>query len=345
MIVVDERIVQRVALQEEFEDRLGELRSFGDSVALGHRPRADVAHHAFDGKHLHRPDQRFTLVQHADEMRRHPGRGELAHHVRIDLVVGLAFLLELRELHAVERRHVVPIVHHEMTRIVRRVDRLRLALVELLPLFHRRSRQSSRHSNPASCSATPIQSCAQPSAADERGAGELPRIVLPRQVRGEDVDELRIVEPREQRAGGPVVEMAEAGRDALLERRRIAAVLQHVEVVIALEHQRVASGQAVLDVQCRDAEIGEDAHAPGAVADHVLHGLARVVRHRDRNDFEHAYREPLVAVESVDWVIPSKRSATTASVPNVAHTGIAVPRGERGHAADVIGVLVGDEDR
>ena len=42
----------------------------------------------------------------------------------------------LRELGAVERRHVVAVVHDEPLRIVGRVDGLRLAAIELLPLFH-----------------------------------------------------------------------------------------------------------------------------------------------------------------------------------------------------------------
>ena len=145
----------------------------------------------------------------------------------------------------------------------------------------------------------PIQSCAHPSAARARRA-RAPACCSARQVRGDDVDELRLVEPREQGAGGLVVEMAEARRDPLLERRRIVAVFEHVEIVIAFEHQRVAAGEAGLDVRRRDAEVGQHAHAPRAVADHVLHRLARVVRHRDRHDLERADRESLVAVEAVD---------------------------------------------
>ena len=137
VVLVAQRIVQRVALQEELEDRLGKARSLGDAIPLRHRARAHIAHDALHRNHLHRPHQRLALVQHADEVRRDAGRGELAHHVRIDLVVGLALLRQLGELHAVEGRHVVAIVHHEVTRVVRRVDRLGLSLVELLARLHR----------------------------------------------------------------------------------------------------------------------------------------------------------------------------------------------------------------
>ena len=136
VVVVDERIVQRVALQEELEDRLGQSRALLDAVALGHRARADVAHDALDRDHLHRLDQRLALVQQRDEMRADPRGGELAHHVRVDPVVRLALAFELRELDAVERRHVVAVVHDEPVRIVGRVHGLRLAAIQLLPLFH-----------------------------------------------------------------------------------------------------------------------------------------------------------------------------------------------------------------
>ena len=136
VVVVDERIVQRVALQEEFEDRLRQPRALLDAVALGHRAGADVAHDALDRDHLHRLHQRFALVQQAHEMRADAGGGELAHDERVDPVVRLALAVELRELHAVERRHVVAVMHDEPVRIVGRVDGLRLAAVELLPLFH-----------------------------------------------------------------------------------------------------------------------------------------------------------------------------------------------------------------
>ena len=136
VVLVAQRVVQRVALEEELEDRLGELRALGDAVALRHRARAHVAHDALDGNHLHRLHQRLALVQHADEVRRNARRGELSHHERVDPVVGLALQRKLGELDAVERRHVVAVMHDEIALVVRRVDRLGLPLVQLLPLFH-----------------------------------------------------------------------------------------------------------------------------------------------------------------------------------------------------------------
>ena len=70
--------------------------------------------------------------------------------------------------------------------------------------------------------------------------------------------------------------------DPVLECARIVAPLQQAEIVVALEHQRVAAGQARLDIRRRHPEVGQHAQFPRAVGDHELHGLARVVRHRKR---------------------------------------------------------------
>ena len=122
-------------------------------------------------------------------------------------------------------------------------------------------------------------------------------------------------------------------------------MFQHVEIVVAFEHQRVAPGETVFDMRRRDAEIGKDTHAAGAVADHVLHGLARIVRHRDRNDLEHADRESLVAVEPVDVAHPFEAVGDDGERAERRPHRRAVPRGEGGHAADMIRMLMGDEDR
>src|SRR5205823_3630791 len=143
-------------------DRLPEPGTLGDAVAFGHRAGAHVAHDALDRDHLQRLDQRIVGVEHADEMRAHAGVGKLAHDERVDPVVGLAFLLELRDLYAIERAGVVAEMHHQKIGIVGGIDGLRLAAIELLSLFHVRSIQTnSRHANPACWSAMPTQSGAQ----------------------------------------------------------------------------------------------------------------------------------------------------------------------------------------
>ena len=82
-----------------------------------------------------------------------------------------------------------------------------------------------------------------------------------------------------------------------------------------------------------------------AIADHELHGLARIVRHGKWMDLEVADAEHVVAVEPVDL-----RNAVEAvahledGAEREPHRDVVLPR-ERGNPARVIVVLVGDEDR
>src|SRR2546430_15297077 len=95
-------------------------------------------------------------------MRAQVGVGRPAPGERVDRVGGRAFLLELRDLYAIERAGVVAEMHHQKIGIVGGIDGLRLAAIELLSLFHVRSIQTnSRHANPVCWSAMPTQSGAQ----------------------------------------------------------------------------------------------------------------------------------------------------------------------------------------
>jgi RNA polymerase sigma factor (sigma-70 family) len=75
-----------------------------------------------------------------------------------------------------------------------------------------------------------------------------------------------------------------------------------------------------------------------------LAGLARIVRHRDRNDLEHADRESLVAVEPVDMAHPFEAVGDDGERAKRRPHRRAVPRGEGRYAADMIRMLMGDED-
>ena len=143
-----------------------------------------------------------------------------------------------------------------------------------------------------------------------------------------------------------VVQMAEAPGDPLLQRARIVASREQVEVVVALEHQRVAAGQARLDVRRRHADVGQHAEPARAVADDELHRLARVVRHRERPDLERRRSRTRRGCRSRRRAsMPSKRAADRRQRAERRPDRDPVARRERRHAADVIGVLVGDEDR
>src|SRR5439155_21441717 len=85
--------------------------------------------------------------------------------------------------------------------------------------------------------------------------------------------------------------------DTLLEPPRVAAVPEHVAVVVAFQHQRVEPGQRAHDVRGGGSDVGEHAEPALAVGDHELHRLARVVRHGEGHDLHAADR---LALPSVD---------------------------------------------
>src|SRR5205823_7415390 len=107
--------------------------------------------------------------------------------------------------------------------------------------------------------------------AAERGgealAHELRLVVLLREMRADDVLQLRAVERAEEARGVLVVEMAERAADALLEPARVGAAPEHLAVIVALEDQRVEAAERLLDVARADADVGDDAKPRGAVRD------------------------------------------------------------------------------
>ena len=129
----------------------------------------------------------------------------------------------------------------------------------------------------------PIQSGAATERRRQRAARELRRVVLLRQMRGDDVHEARGVDSRQYLAPPPRCadaraarrSAASAGRDS----RRSASMSRSWlhSSTSASQPDRLASTCGV-----RHAEVGQHAQAPRAVADDELHRLARVVRHRHR---------------------------------------------------------------
>jgi len=166
-----------------------------------------------------------------------------------------------------------------------------------------------------------------------------------RQVSGDDVLEARIVERREQRRRRLVVQMAEAARDALLERPRVVAIRQHVEIVVAFQHERIAAAEARLDKARRRADVGQDAEPMLAIAHDELHRIARIVGHRERPHFQHPDRERIVAVEAVDALHPREALAEHLQRAERQPYRNAEAGRERCNTAGVVGMLVRDEDR
>jgi hypothetical protein len=95
----------------------------------------------------------------------------------------------------------------------------------------------------------------------------------------------------EQLDGEGVAEVTVAAADAGLQRRRIARRGEHRLVVIALEDQRGAAGDALEHVLGDRAEVGQDAEAALAVAAAQLERFGGVVGDRERVQLEVADRD------------------------------------------------------
>ena len=181
--------------------------------------------------------------------------------------------------------------------------------------------------------------------ARERGAGLLGRIVLLRQMRGNHVAQPRRVDRGQKLRRRLVVQMAEAARDALLELPWIVAAGEHVEVVVALEHQSVAAGKARLHVRRDDADVGQHPELARAVADDELDGLARVVWNRERTHFDGVDAERVVAVEPAHLLDALESVADRLQRPERQPDRNPVARSECRDATRVVGMLVRDQDR
>src|SRR5579862_3666670 len=164
-------------------------------------------------------------------------------------------------------------------------------------------------------------------------------------MRGHHVTKPRRVDRAKKLGRGFVVQMPEPARDALLERHRVVTVLEHAEIVVAFEHERVAARKARLDVTRRHADVGQHAEPLRAIADDELDRLARIVRHRKWPHLHHADRKHVMAVEAEHPRQPGNALARHRQRPERAPYRDAEAACERSDAADVIGVLVRDDDR
>ncbi len=93
------------------------------------------------------------------------------------------------------------------------------------------------------------------------------------------------------------------------------------------------------------AQVGEHAEVARAVGAAQLQRLARIVRHGEGLDAEVADLD-VACRRAPSCSRPSKivRRRWPSQVPSLIHTGIRVAARQRTRAADVVAVLVGDED-
>ena len=115
--------------------------------------------------------------------------------------------------------------------------------------------------------------------------------------------------------------------------------------MVAFEQQRIARRQTRFDVGRADAEVGQERKPAPSVRAHELHRLARVVRYRDGMELEGTDDECLIAVDAVD--VRQLRAAIVCALERAErepHRHVEAG-GQRGHAADMIAMLVRDDDR
>ena len=97
-----------------------------------------------------------------------------------------------------------------------------------------------------------------------------------------------------------VVQMTEPSADTLFQTVGVVAVHQHFKIVVALQNQRIAPAQGLLDMRGAASSVGQYAQPACAVAENELHRLGGIVRNRIGYDFEIADRESLPGIDFPD---------------------------------------------
>lgn len=164
------------------------------------------------------------------------------------------------------------------------------------------------HSGPCSLAAerSPLRACvllrnAYPfrraiQRATQGQSGQLRGIVLGTEMGGDDMLELAGIQLPQDMRRSVIVQMAEPAADAFFKRPGIRPVHQHIQIVVAFQHQCVAAAQHMLDMRRGDAGIGQHAQLARAIAQHVLHRLPGVMRDGKRLDVQVADGERGMAV-------------------------------------------------
>ncbi len=132
MFLGDHRVLERVVLIVEFDDRPRQLLAFGQAEALGHRAGDDVAAHHFERDDLDFADQLLTQVQALDEMVLHANAVQLGHDELGDLVIDDPLALQHGLLLGVEGGGVVLEVLNQGAGLRTFVQNLGLAFIYFL---------------------------------------------------------------------------------------------------------------------------------------------------------------------------------------------------------------------
>ena len=131
------RIVERVVLVVELDDRARQLRAFLDAEPLRQRAGGDVAHHDFERNDLDLANQLLAHVEPLDEVGRHADVVEMLEDVFRDPVVEDALALDHLMLLRVERGRVVLEMLNKRARLRSFIKNLRLAFIDAATAAHR----------------------------------------------------------------------------------------------------------------------------------------------------------------------------------------------------------------
>ena len=89
---------------------------------------------------------------------------------------------------------------------------------------------------------------------------------------------------------------------AHFERIGVRSGLQHVRVVVAFQHRRLAATQLLRRLARHKAQIGCKAEAAALMVEHIADTVGRVVRRGERRDIDVPHPEGVAAVELVQAV-------------------------------------------
>src|SRR5437773_9428433 len=94
--------------------------------------------------------------------------------------------------------------------------------------------------------------------------------------------------------------MAVAAHYALFHGPGIRADLQHIEIVVGLEHQDLRAAQVELDGVWKIAQVGDEADFDALRAEAEANGIDGVMRNGEAADLDVAHREAAAGLKRLD---------------------------------------------
>ena len=182
-------------------------------------------------------------------------------------------------------------------------------------------------------------------------AGEVGIVVLLGEVREHQVARVAVKNLRvaQKFADHGVGKMPGAAHHALLDKPRIGPDLEHIEVVVRFEDQKIRFAQVMLHEFRHIAEIGHDGHFRAVAAEGIAHRIGRIVRDGERIDFDIADLEALAGMNMLDALHLLHRAfgihLQDFAMSRLGEIRRAIEQARQlRDAAGMIGVLVGDQD-